>query len=41
MAMEHFDEKIVPLLKHSLASSAAHSSYSMTGTGNKGVPVLL
>lgn len=32
MAMEHFDEKIVPLLKHNLNSSAAHSSYSMPGS---------
>jgi hypothetical protein len=41
MAMEHFDEKIVPLLKHSLNSSAGHSSYSMTGTENKAVPIIL
>jgi F-box protein 28 len=32
MAMEHFDEKIVPLLKHNLTSSSAHTSYSMTGS---------
>lgn len=41
MAMEHFDEKIVPLLKHNLNSSAAHSSYSMTGTENKGVLIMI
>jgi hypothetical protein len=41
MAMEHFDEKIVPLLKHSLASSAADSSYSMTGTENRDILILL
>lgn len=41
MAMEHFDEKIVPLLKHSLTSTSAHTSYSMTGTGNKSTSIIM
>ncbi|XP_069677551.1 F-box only protein 28 [Periplaneta americana] len=32
MAMEHFDEKIVPMLKITLVASSAHTSYSMTGS---------
>ncbi|PSN36157.1 F-box only protein 28 [Blattella germanica] len=32
MAMEYFDEKIVPMLKVNLVSSSAHSSYSLTGS---------
>ncbi|GFG32382.1 hypothetical protein Cfor_04362 [Coptotermes formosanus] len=41
MAMEHFDEKIVPLLKHNLSSSSAHTSYSMTGTGNRSASIIM
>lgn len=44
MAMEHFDEKIVPMLKLSLASSSTHTPYSMTGSclmGSTSSPRLL